>query len=151
MISPLLFWSWKDAEHVYMEGKHIMVELHQLPAQSSTSIWARMEHGLCVLLVWLLGARLPRYMMNVALLGIAILLGIRPSLELFLLAVVVLLPWALILALGSVLDVTLMLRLRKQRPRYESTTDKRISRMYVTPSAGVGVELRQTSNTTIVY
>lgn len=43
-------------------------------------------------LVWLLGARLPRHVLNVSLLGLAIALAIRPSFEVLFVVVVILFP-----------------------------------------------------------
>jgi hypothetical protein len=119
MTSPLLFKSWKEAEAVMLEGRALlnMYSVDDKPdGHSRTSelgCVSGFEHNLLVMLVWIFGARLPQYCVNVLVLLLAASTAVKPLLEVLVLAVCILFPWALLSALAMVLDVTTMLSLRK--------------------------------------
>lgn len=144
MMSPLYFETWEAAEDVTRECERLLEKLYQQdPRNSQPAVtcfhdewwqsWLRVEHEIRVCLVWVLGARLPRYVMNMILIGLAIIVGVRPYAEVFKTAFAILLPWAIIQSLAAVFDVHLMLRLRKQRPRqrhvYQQPNSVELTRM----------------------
>jgi hypothetical protein len=123
MTSPLLFGSWAEAEAVMLEGSQLLeeIEVDDEKAEKDAPAWqAKLLHNLRVALVWVLGARAPRYAVQVSLLVLVVAMAIRPHVGILLAAMTLILLWSFVIASATVLDVHVMLRLRKQQPRAEA-------------------------------
>src|SRR3546814_10503666 len=122
MTSPLVFWSWAEAEGVMLEGEELLkkVQVDIKRNREEVSNWqGAVLHNMRVALVWVLGSRLPRYVVQMSLLILAVTMAIRPHVGVLLAAAYLILFWSLILASAIVLDVRVMLYLRKHQPRDE--------------------------------
>jgi len=127
MTSPfnLLFTSWSRAEAVLAEGVQILERIqvgagNGVVSKEVPSWQIALLHNLRVGLVWVLGARLPRYVVQMSLLILALSMAIQPHMGILLVAASLILVWSLVIAAGTVLEVRIMLRLRKQQPRMEA-------------------------------
>src|SRR3546814_206069 len=88
MTSPLLFASWADVKIVTLEGLKLLGNIQiggggegDLPAWQATLLF-----NLRVALVWVLGARLPRYAVQMSLLILAVAMAIQPHVAILLVA-----------------------------------------------------------------
>jgi hypothetical protein len=123
MASPLLFGSWAEAEAVMLEGSQLLEKMEVRDERTDEQLprWqAKLLHNLRVALVWVLGARVPRYAVQVSLLGLVVAMVLRPHVAILLAAMTLILLWSFVIASATVLDVRVMLRLRKQQPRAEA-------------------------------
>src|SRR3546814_231297 len=139
MTSPLLFGGWAEAEAVMLEGKHLLDAIHDRaesarnrrksaqPEQSEATKqvdandWeSRLQHGLRVAFVWILGARLPRYVVQMVLFLLVLTMVLDPRMEIMVSAACIILLWSVIYAFATLLDVRLMLRLRMEQPAAHS-------------------------------
>ena len=117
-----------------LEGKNLLDAIHTRAEQATIGQTATidgtmgnlelaLQHNLRVALVWVLGARLPRYLVQVTLLLLIVVMAIAPHMEVLIVATCIIFLWSLVYACASLLEVRLMLRLLKEQPAWRRNPD----------------------------